>query len=105
MPKKKWRRWDELAERHFSSEELREDAALAKLASAEVGLKELRKSLEKTQAECADRGNITQSEVSRIEGRSDHQISTLRRYMRALDCELEIFAVFGNRRLKIKLGP
>lgn len=103
MPKKKWRRWDDVASRHFTPEERREDAALAKLTSVEIGLKKLRESLEKTQTDVAESGDITQSEVSRIESRTDHLVSTLRRYMRALDCELEIFAVFGDRRIKIEL--
>jgi hypothetical protein len=44
---------------------------------------------------------MTQSELSRMEGRSDHRISTLRRYVEALGGELEIAVVVGNKRLKL----
>jgi hypothetical protein len=44
---------------------------------------------------------MTQSELSRLEGRSDHLTSTLRRYVEALGGTLEISAVFGKRRIKL----
>lgn len=45
--------------------------------------------------------DMTQSELSRLESRSDHLISTLRRYVTALGGELEVTAVFGEHRIKI----
>jgi hypothetical protein len=44
---------------------------------------------------------MTQSELSRLESRSDHLTSTLRRYVEALGGTLEVNAVFGKRRVKI----
>jgi hypothetical protein len=44
---------------------------------------------------------MTQSELSRLESRGDHRISTLRRYVEALGGELEVAAIFGGRRVKL----
>jgi hypothetical protein len=44
---------------------------------------------------------MTQSELSRLESRGDHRISTLRRYVEALGGELEVTALFGGRRVKL----
>jgi hypothetical protein len=68
----------------------------------ELTLKELRQDLELTQAALGQSAAMTQPELSRLEGRADHLISTLRRYVEALGGRLEITAVFGNRRVKIR---
>lgn len=57
--------------------------------------------LELTQAQVGASAAMTQSELSRLEGRSDHLTSTLRRYVEALGGRLEINAVFGERRVKL----
>ena len=44
---------------------------------------------------------MTQSELSRLESRTDHLTSTLRRYVEALGGKLEVTAVFGGRRVKL----
>jgi hypothetical protein len=41
-------------------------------------------------------------ELSRLESRNDHLTSTLRRYVEALGGRLEITAVFGERRIRLK---
>jgi hypothetical protein len=41
------------------------------------------------------------SELSRLESRTDHLTSTLRRYVEALGSKLEVTAVFGGRRVKL----
>ena len=43
-----------------------------------------------------------QSEISRLEGRSDYRLSTLQRYVAALGGELEVVASFGNRRVRLR---
>ena len=70
-------------------------------ARAHVTLKELREGLALTQAELADAAEMTQSEMSRLEARGDHRISTLRRYVEALGGEIEITAIIGTRRVKL----
>jgi hypothetical protein len=67
----------------------------------EVTLQELRRGLSKTQVDVARSAEMTQSELSRLESRGDHRISTLRRYVEALGGELEVAAVFGGRRVKL----
>ena len=42
---------------------------------------------------------------TRLEGRSDIYLSTLRSYIEALGGHLEIAAVFGDERLPMKVGP
>lgn len=64
-------------------------------------LRELRQTLALTQQQVADKAEMTQSELSRMESRGDHRVSTLRRYVEALGGELEISVVVGKRRLKL----
>ncbi|MGD0678651.1 MAG: helix-turn-helix domain-containing protein [Polyangiaceae bacterium] len=63
----------------------------------ELTLQELRRGLSMTQVDVARTAEMTQSELSRLESRGDHRISTLRRYVEALGGELEVAAVFGAR--------
>jgi predicted transcriptional regulator len=67
----------------------------------QLTLRELRQELELTQQQVADKADMTQSELSRLESRSDHRVSTLRRYVEAMGGELEISVVVGKRRLKL----
>ncbi len=56
----------------------------------------LRKALQVTQADVAERIGATQSEVSRIERREDVLVSTLRAFVTALGAELELVARFAD---------
>jgi len=67
----------------------------------EMTLSELRRGLNLTQVDAARAAEMTQSELSRLEARGDHRISTLRRYVEALGGHLEVAAVFGGRRIKL----
>jgi hypothetical protein len=67
----------------------------------EMTLSELRRDLKVTQVDAARSAAMTQSELSRLETRSDHRISTLRRYVEALGGRLEVTAVFRGRRVKL----
>jgi predicted transcriptional regulator len=64
-------------------------------------LKELRQELAVTQVALAAAADMTQSELSRLESRFDHRVSSLRRYVEALGGEIEITAVIGDRRVKL----
>ncbi len=64
-------------------------------------LKELRSGLAVTQAELAASADMTQSELSRLESRADHRVSSLRRYVQALGGEIEITAIIGGKRVKL----
>lgn len=67
----------------------------------EVSLSELRRGLNLTQVDAARSAEMTQSELSRLETRNDHRISTLRRYVEALGGQLEVTAIFGDKRVKL----
>ncbi len=64
-------------------------------------LKELREAAGKTQLEVAAMAEMTQAELSKLERRDDHLVSTLRRYVEALGGELEVVAVIGNKRISL----
>jgi predicted transcriptional regulator len=67
----------------------------------EQTLRELRQGFDLTQVDAARAAEMTQSELSRLESRGDHRISTLRRYVEALGGQLEVAAVFGGKRVKL----
>lgn len=93
--------WKALKRSRLSPEANARVEARVKAAVEEVSLKELRQILELTQAEVGESAAMTQSELSRLEARSDHLTSTLRRYVEALGGRLEVSAVFGKRRVKL----
>ena len=64
-------------------------------------LEELRKAREMTQTKMAEILGVAQSEISKVEHRTDLYISTLAEYVRALGGELEIRAVFPDGDVKI----
>jgi DNA-binding Xre family transcriptional regulator len=70
-----------------------------------LALGELRQSRNITQVQLADVLGISQGNVSRLEGRSDVYLSTLRSYVEALGGHLEIAAVFGDERVPVEVGP
>lgn len=84
--------WDEqVAERQRAMED-----ALA--------LADLRRSRHVTQVQLAEVLGISQGNVSRLEGRSDVYLSTLRSYVQALGGHLEIAAVFDDERYPVAPG-
>lgn len=62
----------------------------------------LREAMGVTQVQLAKALGITQSEVSGIEKREDHKLSTLRRYVEALGGKLEIVAVINGNRVRLR---
>jgi len=95
------RTWKSLKQSRLSPEAQARVRARAEAELEELTLKALRQDLALTQSEVSQSADMTQSELSRVESRSDHLTSTLRRYVEALGGELEITAVFGARRIKI----
>ena len=70
--------------------------AAAKEMIAELALQELRKFLKLTQEEIAQALSIKQASVSKLEGQSDMQISTLSKYVSALGGRLKLIAAFPD---------
>jgi len=64
----------------------------------------LRTSLGVTQTELARRAKMTQSEISRVELRTDCLVSTLQRYAEALDGELQLSVQIDGRSYPVRLG-
>ncbi len=70
-----------------------------------LALADLRQARHVTQVQLAEQLGISQGNVSRLEGRSDVYLSTLRSYVEALGGHLEIAAVFGEERVAVAVGP
>jgi hypothetical protein len=64
-------------------------------------LNELRRARQFTQDMLADAMQTSQSEVSKLEQRTDTYVSTLRSYVRALGGELDIVARFPDGEVRI----
>jgi hypothetical protein len=59
----------------------------------------LRKKVGRTQGEIARRTSMSQPQLSRVEKRRDHLVSTLRKYVHALGGEIEVIAVIHGSRI------
>jgi transcriptional regulator with XRE-family HTH domain len=97
MPRKKW---SEIRAR--SAPETLEAAARKKETMlAVLELNELRRARNLTQEELAGRLGVRQTNVSRMERRTDMHISTLREVIEAMGGELEITARFPDGEYRI----
>lgn len=68
-----------------------------KLIAEEMTLRDLRKAREYSQQAVGEKLHVNQSEVSKIERRTDMYLSTLRDYIESLGGELDIVARFPDR--------
>lgn len=84
-------------------------AALRQETLTEIGLYELRKTLERSQTELAELLDVSQSAVSQLERGQDIKLSTLRSYLEKLGARLELVAVFerddGDFEIPLRVGP
>lgn len=102
MPaEKKMKSFKELKKVKLSEASRGRVAARVSAEIEELTLRGLRVDRARTQAEVGAALEMSQSQLSRVESRSDHLTSTLRRYVEALGGELEISAVIDGRRIKI----
>jgi transcriptional regulator with XRE-family HTH domain len=69
-----------------------------------MSLRGLRQFRGKTQVETGRAARMTQADVSLLERRRDHRISTLERYVEALGGELILIARFGEDRIRLSRG-
>lgn len=69
-----------------------------------LNLESLRLRARLTQTEVAEKMGISQRRVSAIENGEDLQLSTLQRYLLALDMDLEIFANHKATRIEVSLN-
>lgn len=95
------RNWPDLKLQKFAPSEIGQIDQEIDRELLEMDLRALRNTANLTQESLARRMDSTQSELSKMERRDDHRISTLRRYIEALGGELEIWAVINGRRIRI----
>jgi DNA invertase Pin-like site-specific DNA recombinase len=95
-------RWNDIKRKKLSAKDIEENARWVEQEIVEMNLRALREFTGKTQVEVAEAAEMTQPEASRAERREDHLLSTLKRYVEALGGELEVFAVFDDKRIKLK---
>jgi predicted transcriptional regulator len=95
------KKWSDIRARKFTPEELCGIDQEIENDLLEMDLRALREAVGLTQGELAQRVAITQSQLSKMERREDHRISTLRRYVEALGGNLEICAVINGKRIKL----
>src|SRR5438445_9797652 len=99
----KLHKWEDVARARVGTEKLEELRGQARAELAlEMNLPELRKALGRTQLEVADAAEMAQAKVSEFERRDDHMLSVLRRYIEALGGELEVSAIFADKRVRLK---
>ena len=95
------KKFSELRNKMSPESRVRSEAEFKRMLE-EMPLHALRSARELTQKELADVLEINQSEVSKIERRSDMYVSTLGRFIEAMGGELEIRAIFPDRTVRIK---
>ncbi len=66
-----------------------------------MDLRALREAVGLTQEELARKVEVTQSQLSKLERREDHRLSTLRRYVEALGGEIEIVALIEGKKIRL----
>jgi hypothetical protein len=94
--------WKKVREGALSAEsQARVDAAV-KQTLLELDLKQLRELANVPQTELAETLETTQSQVSRLEARDDHLVSTLRKYVEALGGTLEVVARFDGKTIRLR---
>jgi len=100
--KKTYHRWQDLKKKKLTPAQLGEIDREVEKELLEMDLRAIRELAGKTQADVAEVTDMTQSEVSRLEGRQDFRLSTLKRYVEALGGELEVVATFGDKRVRLR---
>lgn len=73
------------------------EARAAELIAEEMSLRELRHARKLTQVKMAKTLGVTQDSISRLEKRSDHLLSTLRKTVVAMGGKLSLVAEFPDR--------
>lgn len=111
LPDSEWerdaspRRFYEMVESHGAARD-RYEKVLAEIEANQATLAQVRKAKSLTQTTIAMILDIDQSEVSRLERRSDMLLSTLRSFIQAAGGELQLVATFpGSRPVYLLVGP
>jgi predicted transcriptional regulator len=100
--KKTYHRWRDIRKKKLSPQQLAEIDREVEQELLEMDLRAIRELVGKTQIDVAAVTDMTQSEVSRFERRPDVRLSTLKRYVEALGGEIEVYATFGDKRVRLR---
>jgi DNA-binding XRE family transcriptional regulator len=95
------RRWKDIKEQALTQERLEASRRRARAKLLDLDLQELRSLSGMSQMDIADRAGMSQSQLSQLENRDDHLVSTLRRIVEAMGGELEVRAVFGDKAVRL----
>ena len=98
------RPWQEIKAQKFTPDQIQEIDTAVEQELLEMDLRALREAVGLTQDELALRVDTTQSQLSKMERREDHRISTVRRYVTALGGQLEIVAIVDGKRILLSSG-
>ncbi|WP_338278496.1 helix-turn-helix domain-containing protein [Corallococcus caeni] len=94
--------WKKMRQEKFTPQQLKAQDARVEQELLEMSLREVREFAGLTQTQLAERMGISQGQLSQTEAREDHRLSTLRRAVEAMGGEIEISAVFGDKRIILK---
>jgi DNA-binding transcriptional regulator YiaG len=102
-------KWNKLKQQMSPEARKRVDARVQATLES-MPLAEIRRAIGMTQAELAERLEIGQGSVSKLENAADMYLTTLRKYVESLGGELRLTAEFpGGRRIEIEhvaeIGP
>jgi DNA-binding XRE family transcriptional regulator len=101
MRKARTKSLDELEKKYLSPKQIAKLHAEVAGEILEMNLREVRKLSGVTQVQLAKATRMAQPELSRIERREDHLLSTLRTYIEALGGEVEVLARFDDKTVKL----
>lgn len=88
--------------KNMSPESQERAKAKTKVMLAGMALGELREARRLTQEQLAERLNVKQPAIAKIERRADMYMSTLRAVIKAMGGEMEILAIFPEGKVTIK---
>jgi predicted transcriptional regulator len=102
MKKSRAKTLKELEARYFTPEEVAKVERSVEAEIIEMNLRELRQLAGLTQEDVAQATRMRQPELSRVERRDDHLLSTLRLYVEALGGELEVVARIDGKVIRMR---
>jgi predicted transcriptional regulator len=97
----KTHKWSSIKAARFSPEEIEKIRREAIQGLLEEDLRALREAAGVTQEELAEKVEVDQSQISRLERQGDVRVSLLKRYVEALGGELQIVATLHGKVVRL----
>jgi predicted XRE-type DNA-binding protein len=95
------KKFRDLVKATMSPEQQARASKRARAMRVEMHLADLRRARALSQAELAEKLGVAQSEISKVERRTDLYLSTLKKYIEAAGGQLEIIAHFPDSDVRI----